>query len=169
MNFALGRRKGFVNESTVWSICSRGGSFMAYIQTALHLSESALEFVIAPPYCFLSGLCALAVGYTWRRQQRSISRLWAPSCWLFLTHLVFFGTAICLGVRYSLRPPGDVDFNQGVLALDTLWIGSLLSCALWIWRMKGIRLYASGLMTLLEMLTAGALFVAGVAVAGDWL
>jgi len=47
--------------------------------------------------------------------------------------------------------------------------GSLASCGFWIWRMKGFRWYATSLMALAELVTWGALFVAGMSITGDWL
>jgi hypothetical protein len=53
--------------------------------------------------------------------------------------------------------------------LDAVTYGSLASCEFWIWRMKGFRWYATSLMALVELITWGALFVAGMSITGDWL
>lgn len=53
--------------------------------------------------------------------------------------------------------------------LDAVTYGSVVSCGYWIWRMKGMRWFATSLMFVAEVITYGALFIAGMAVSGDWL
>ena len=55
------------------------------------------------------------------------------------------------------------------LCLDVLTYGSLVSCAFWVWRMKGFRWYAASVMLLVELPTWGAFCIAGMAITGYWL
>jgi hypothetical protein len=91
--------------------------------------------------------------------------------WLALTHLLFFVAVIFIGVTYPAagspyagRPL--VIHRRAEEALDILFYGSLVSCAFWIWRMKGFRWFAASLMVAMECPIIGVLFIAGMSVTG---
>jgi hypothetical protein len=46
---------------------------------------------------------------------------------------------------------------------------SLALAAFWVFRMKGVRWFALCLVIMLQLILLGALFVAGMAISGDWL
>lgn len=146
---------------------------MEHIHTALRFSEWALEFMIVPPACFALVFAAISFVWAGQKQRPFQTRLWKPHHWLALTHLLFFAAAIAVGVIWAnpiTNPtiPHRAD-PFAKLCLDFVAYGSLVSCAFWIWRMKGFRWYATSLVALVELPTWGALFVAGMAIAGDWL
>jgi hypothetical protein len=146
---------------------------MDRIHTALRFSEWALEFMIVPPICFAFVLVAISFVWAAQKQRPFQTRLWKPHHWLALTHLLFFPVAIIVGViggNPVTNPTIPHSASQTAkLYLDVVTYGSLASCGFWIWRMKGFRWYATSLMALAELVTWGALFVAGMSITGDWL
>ncbi len=99
--------------------------------------------------------------------------MWKPYHWLALTHLLFFAAAIVVGVL-GQNPITNPTITHSAdetarLYLDVVTYGSLASCGFWISRMKGFRWYATSLMALAELITWGALFVAGMSITGDWI
>jgi hypothetical protein len=98
---------------------------------------------------------------------------WKPYHWFFACHLLFFVAVIAVGV-FGVNPISNPTIphppiRSAELCLDALTYGSLVSCGFWIWSMKGFRWFATSLMALAELIVWGALFVAGMAVSGDWL
>jgi hypothetical protein len=146
---------------------------MGHVQAALRFSEWAMEFMVVPPFCFVSPLVAVSFVWAGLTQRPFQARLWKPYHWLVLTHLLFFPAAIVVGVLFAnaVTDPSIVKHadRSAVLWLNTLSYGSLASSAFWIWRMKGFRWCASSLMALIELPTLGALFVASMSATGDWL
>jgi hypothetical protein len=107
------------------------------------------------------------------RQKPFTTGFWKPYHWLAACHLLFFVAAIAVGV-FEGNPISNPTIphppiRSVELCLDALTYGSLVSCGFWIWRMKGFRWFAASLMALAELIVWGALFVAGMAVSGDWL
>ncbi len=146
---------------------------MERMHTALRFSEWALEFVVVPPICFAFALAAISLVWAAQKQRPFQTGLWKPHHWLAFTHLLFFVAAIAVGVlgQNQVTNPTithSVD-RTAALYLDAVTYGSLASCGFWVWRMKGFRWYATSLMALAELITWGALFVAGMSITGDWL
>src|SRR5580658_2449244 len=143
------------------------------IHTALRFSEWAMEFMLVPPICFGFLLAAVSLVWAAQKQRPFQKRLWKTYHWLAFTHLLFFAAAIVVGVLGQnpvTNPTIAHSAHQAVeLCLDAVAYGSLASCGFWIWRMKGFRWYATSLMALAELVTWGALFVAGMSITGDWL
>ena len=144
---------------------------MGSFSTAVWLSEQALEFAFFPPLLLAFAFAALSFLWAALKQRPFYNQLWKPYHWLVVTHALFFPAAIAAGVR---RPNPTPSFyhppsRSGMLCLDAVTYGSLLSCAFWIWRMKGFRWWAASLMVMAELVVWGALFVAGMSITGDWL
>jgi hypothetical protein len=99
------------------------------------------------------------------------SELWRGHYWLVLTQLLFFPAIIGVGVLYPSAStwPNPQPNAVGNLWLDVLFWGSLLMGAFWIYRMKGLRWFAAGLVGLQQVVLAGAGFIAGMSVTGQWL
>jgi len=146
---------------------------MGRIHTALKFSEWALEFMIVPPICFAFLFGAISLVWAAQKQRPFHTRMWKPHHWLALTHLLFFAAAIIVGVlgQNPVTNPTIIHSadKTAELFLDVVTYGSLASCVFWIWRMKGFRWYATSLMALAELVTWGALFVAGMSITGDWI
>jgi hypothetical protein len=130
--------------------------------------------MILPPFCILLPLAVVSLVWAWRLQQPVSRGLWRPVHWLVLSHLFFFAATIFIGSLYHAEgspyngSPRTIHHGAEV-ALNTLFYGSLVSCAFWIWRMKGFRWFAASLMAVIECPIVGASFIAGMSVTGDWL
>ncbi len=146
---------------------------MEHVYTALRYSEWALEFMLVPPVCFAFVLATISLVWAGLKQRPFQTHLWKSHHWLAFTHLLFFAAAIVVGVLWA-NPVTNPNISHRADRSATLWLdavmyGSLASCVFWTWRMKGFRWYAASLMTLAELITWGALFVAGMSISGDWL
>jgi hypothetical protein len=146
---------------------------MNRIDDFLRLSEWALQFVFVPPLCVGAALAAISLAWAATQQRPLRKGLWKRHHWLVLTQTGFFGLAIGIGVIWAnpnTNPTIPHPANSPAEPLlDCVFLGSILSCLFWIWRMKGFRWFAASLVALLEMPTFAALFVAGMSVSGDWL
>jgi hypothetical protein len=147
---------------------------MGHLYTSLRLSQWALEAVVfLPPLAIAFALAGISFVWAGIKQRPFKTGLWKQYHWLVSSHLLFFVAAIAVAVFYAnpiTNPTITHPSNpSGALCLDAVTYGSLASCGFWIWRMKGFRWYATSLMALAEVITYGALFVAGMAVTGDWL
>jgi hypothetical protein len=146
---------------------------MEHVYTALQYARWALEFMTIPPFCFAFALSAFSFVWAGQKQRPFQTHLWKSHHWLALTHMLFFAAAIAVGLLWA-TPATNPNFSHhaersGTLWLDAVTCGSLASCVFWIWRMKGFRWYATSLMALAELITLGAIAVAGMSVTGDWL
>jgi hypothetical protein len=146
---------------------------MEHVYTSMRFSQWALEAMSLPPLSFALALSAFSLVWAGIKQRPFRMRLWRPYHWLVICHLLFFAAAIAVGVfganpisNPALPHPPNPSAEHW---LDIVTCGSLASCGFWIWRMKGFRWYAASLMVLAEVITWGALFVAGMSVSGDWL
>jgi hypothetical protein len=142
---------------------------MVATQICLRYSLWALEAMMLPPLCILLPLAVVSLIWAWHRQQPMHRQLWRPAHWLVLSHLLFFGAAILIGTLFSYDRAARAIDHRADQGLNVLFYGSLLSCAFWIWSMKGFRWFAASLMATIECLIVGALFIAGMSVTGDWL
>jgi hypothetical protein len=142
---------------------------MNLVHSAFTLSVWALELMRFPTFAMIAALAAVFVIRT--GQQRSS----APRPlhrWSILSHLLFFPAAIAVGVLFPAftlngRPLSPNHFGQ--LAVSILTYASFASCLFWIWKMRGFRWLAVGLVTLLEVPVLTALLVAGMSVTGNWM
>jgi hypothetical protein len=146
---------------------------MEHVHTALRFAWWALEFMIVPPYCIAFVLAATSFVWATVKQRPLKRRLWKPHYWLVISHLLFFVAAVAVGVLWAnpITNPSvpHLADPSAKRYLDAVTYGSYASCVFWIWRMKGFRWYATSLMAMAELITWGALFVAGMSISGDWL
>jgi len=146
---------------------------MEHVYTSLRFSKWALEAMSLPPLALVLVLSAFSLVWAGIKQRPFRTRLWKPYHWLVTCHVLFFVAAIAVGVFGANRvsnptlphPPNPSAEHW----LDVVTYGSVVSCGLWIWWMKGFRWYATSLMVLAEVITWGALFVASMSVSGEWL
>jgi len=146
---------------------------MYRISTALTYCEWALEFMAVFPICIITLLAAASLVWAAQKQHPFKDGLWRRHHWLALTHFLFFPFAILIGVVWE-NPAATwgiphVPNPMASRLLSCVFYGSLLSCVFWAWRMKGFRWYAVSLLTLVELPIYGAIFVAGMAISGEWL
>ena len=149
---------------------------MTGIESALRLAEEAVGWAFLVPI-FSWPLMLLFVGvmmgtsYSFTRRT-PYAELWKRHYWLVFTHLLFFVFAIALGTGRPYREYPGVTHQKdelGLFLLNAIWYGSLISCAFWIWRMRGMRWPAACLMLAMEAVVGGSLLVAGMSITGDWI
>jgi hypothetical protein len=144
------------------------------VQLAWKYSGWALESVIFPPCFLLFGGGLFGLVFAGWKQRHSIVAFWKPHHWLFLTHSLFFVLAILLGVLGEKPLSGEMrpeylPQSYAEVGVQAIMWWSFASCAFWIWRMKGFRVFAASMMLLLEVPVLGAIFVAGMSITGDWV
>ncbi len=133
---------------------------------------AAIQFFLWPPF-FVLFIATLGILYVAGFSRPFKARLWKPHHWAVLSHLLFFAAAILIGILWpnpnlNRRLPNPAQ-GRASFALEVIFYASLASCGFWIWCMKGFRLFAAGLMMLMEMPTVTAIFIASMSVSGDWL
>jgi len=147
---------------------------MEHFYTSLRFSEWALEAVVMlPPLSIVLLLSTVSLVCAAIKQPPFKAARWRPIYWLVVTHAFFFIAAIAVAVLGANPitnpsvPHAPIPTAERCLEIVTLC--SLASCGFWVWRMKGLRWFAAGLMLVAEVITYGALFIAGMAVSGNWL
>jgi hypothetical protein len=141
-----------------------------HVELALRYSEWALEYLMLPPVGAVFVLAAVSSVWSGLKQRPFQKHLWKRHYWLVPSHLLFFVAAIVVGSLWVGDPRRLYPASRAATVwLDTVMYGSLASCVFWIWHMKGLRWFAASLMVLAEVLTFGAIFVAGMSISGDWL
>ena len=83
--------------------------------------------------------------------------------------MLFYPIIIGVGTIFDVKTHGIQSIQNGERLLNTLILLSCLLGCFWIYRSKGIRWLVASLVLLQEILLLGAIFVAGMAVTGDWL
>lgn len=133
-----------------------------------------IEAWVIPSPALVVGLLSLSIiiaVYSFRR--RHIRALWHPAYWLVFTQLLFYPLIIgvAAGFQGVLRGPDQNPHANptGDHLLNVLLYTSLATACFWIYLMKGLRWLALGLVVFEETILYGALFIAGMAVSGDWI
>jgi hypothetical protein len=82
-----------------------------------------------------------------------------------------FPCIISVGVLYPSATswPNPKPNGIGDLWLNVLFCGSVGMGAFWIYKMKGLRLFAASVVVLLQVILIRAGFIAGMSVSGEWL
>jgi hypothetical protein len=148
---------------------------MEYFWTSLRFSRWALEAMTVPPLAFVLVASVISLVWSGLKQRPFRTGRWKPYHWLVTSHLLFFVIAIAVGV-FGANPGISTNPTHQALPnlaarhwLDAVTYASIASCGFWIWRMKGFRWFAVSLLLMAEVITWGALFIAGMSVSGDWL
>jgi hypothetical protein len=138
----------------------------------------ALAFPFMPdtwmlPRMQLLGLLMLAAfGIALFRWRQTVA-FWRRSNWLVFTQLLFYPLIIAVGAAYAAEPAprdGLLRPNQtGEHLLDVLSVVPLITACFWIYWMKGARWLALGVVLFQQVVLLGGLFIAGMAVSGDWI
>jgi hypothetical protein len=118
----------------------------------------------------LLSLAGLAVCLSRWHQTKS---LWRNSYWLVLTQLLFYPLITAVGAGFTADPRTPLQAlhsnKTGEHLLNILAVTSLVTACFWIYWMKGVRWLALSLVLFQEIVLLGAMFVAGMAVSGDWI
>ena len=147
---------------------------MDNLETFLRFSKWAIESLfMIPSFAIILSVATISLIAAALEQRPFRRGLWKPHHWLVFTHALFFPLVIAAGIAWGnpvTNPTVPHDpIRVGTMALNFLSFASLFSCVFWIWRMRDFRWFSVSLMALVELPVFGALFIAGMAVAGDWL
>lgn len=140
------------------------------VQSFLWLSRMGLEFIFFPPFLIASVAALFVIAFMCARQRPIRRGLWLKSYWLVFTQMLFYPAVLTIAVLGGVNTvPLHTPNRTASSYADVLWWMSLALAAFWVWRMKGLRWLAFGLITLQQTLLSGAFLVAGMAISGRWL
>jgi hypothetical protein len=137
--------------------------------TYLHWS---IEFLYEPPFAYITVLLGLNFIASVTRQRPFKKPAWRQTSSIVVVQFLFFPASLAVAVL------GLVDWQQphfpgpnywGLRAEDLFDLGSLSLGVYWVWKMKGLRWFASSVVLLQLWLLAGAGFIAGMSLTGTWL
>jgi hypothetical protein len=123
------------------------------------------------PFLLLAVVCLVNTILAFLVQRPFRSGVWRSSYWLIFTQFLFFPALLAVGAGFpAVTGSARLQENQlGRYLLDALFLLSLLTGALWLYRMKGLRWLSASLLVLQQVFVIGAGFIAGMSVSGDWL
>jgi hypothetical protein len=130
----------------------------------------SIEFLYVPPFAYGTVLVGVSLIASAIYQRPFSETKWRQTYSLVVLQFLFFPSTVAVaalgGVGFSpLVKPNYL----GLRVEDAFVIGSLAVGACWIWRMRGLRWFATCLVMLQLWLLAGAYFIAGMALTGRWL
>lgn len=147
---------------------------MEHVSTSLRFTTWALEAVVLlPPISVVFALSAVSLVWAGFKQHPFKAGHWPAHYWLVFTHAAFFIAAIVIAVLGAnpitnpVTPHAPMPLAKH--CLDVVMFCSVGSCVFWIWRMKGLRWFATSLMLVAEAISYGAFFIATMSITGDWL
>ena len=112
----------------------------------------------------------LVLSLAWQRPFGS--GRWKPYYTLVLTQFLFFPAVVAVGALYGdIGPKGPVPTGNPVaeFAIYTMFFLSLALSLFWVYRMKGLRWFASCLVALHQVFLFFAVLVAHMSISGDWI
>jgi len=127
--------------------------------------------VTLPRLALVEAICAVSAIWAFLRHRPFQRGTWRSSYWLIFTQLFFFPATVAVGALFpavGVRPYAQENL-MGKRLLDVLFYLSLVTAAIWLYRMKGLRWLSASLLALQEVLLIGAGFIAGMSVSGDWI
>jgi hypothetical protein len=139
--------------------------FRTYFMWSLEFPFAA-EFRV--PTILLIANLLLALAFS----REELRNGWKRSCWLVFSNLLLFPAVVAAGAIFSVDPkPHLVTKVSGLgeWTLDAILLLSALAGAYCIYVMRGLRWLALSILLLEEYLLFGAMFIAGMAISGDWL
>jgi|SRR5580698_1148167 hypothetical protein len=129
--------------------------------------------VLKVPIVQVMALVSLASLVVCVMRWQQTKKYWKGSNWLVLTQLLFYPLIIAVGAGFTAHTRTSLSTlrpNQtGERLLDVLAVASLATACFWVCRMKGARWLTLSLVLFQEIVLLGAMFVAGMAVSGDWI
>lgn len=145
---------------------------LGFLNTFWRYLTWSLEFLYTPPFCFVTlGILASLSASTFY-QRRSAKEIWKRNCSLPIVQFLCFPATIAVAAAgyVDWQPPNyHGPNNWGLRAEDLLALISLTLGIFWVWKMKGLRWLATSLALLQLWFLAGANFIAGMALTGQWL
>jgi hypothetical protein len=108
-------------------------------------------------------ICGASLALAFARRWPFKPREWRPYYWLAFTQVLFFPAMILVAVLFPAASPWP---HPKANLVGTIWLGalfdlSLVTAGFWVYRMKGLRWFATSLMAVQQLLIFCASFVAG--------
>jgi hypothetical protein len=131
----------------------------------------SLESTTLPPLMLVEAVCVTSLTVALLVQRPFQQGTWRRSYWLIFTQLLFFPAIVAVGALFpaiSVRPYPKEN-PTGKRLLDALFYFSLVTAAIWLYRMKGLRWLSASVLAVQHVLLIGAGFIAGMSVSGDWI
>jgi hypothetical protein len=132
----------------------------------------AFEFLIYPPFCFVTIAVVANLILSMARQRPLSHECWKKTFWIAVLQFLFFPAAIIVGAvgRVDWQQPHFPGPNHfGLVIEDCLLAGFSILGIYWIWKMAGVRWHAISVTLLQLWLLAGAQFIAAMSLTGTWL
>jgi hypothetical protein len=133
------------------------------------LAEQALELLLLPAISAGFVLAIIFVTVAVSKQKPRRFGIWKPWYWLVFTQLLYFPVVLTIavlgGVSYMSVAPNPVASKY----VDVLLWMSLVTGAIWIYRLNGARWVVAGFIAVQEIVLFGAFLVAAMATSGRWL
>ena len=131
----------------------------------------ALEFLLVPPFIFVTVALGLAAAITIFLSWKSLRPNWKR--WHWAIFLQFLAIPLVLTVAVFGTVPEPTPLNQppprgSEICIEILSWGSLLFGVVCIWRMKGLRGMATVSLLCCQWILQGALLIASSATTGVW-
>ena len=119
------------------------------------------------PMLLLIGNLLAALAFSRKGLQNS----WKRSHWLVFTNLLLFPAVVAAGAIFSAEPHAQAPkiSRFGEWALDAILLLTVLVGTYCVYVMRGLRWLALSILLVEECLLFGAMFIAGMAISGDWL
>ncbi|MGD1210851.1 MAG: hypothetical protein ABR973_05775 [Candidatus Acidiferrales bacterium] len=149
------------------------GHIMAHFGLTLWMYlRWSLGFLYAPPFVYVTLLLAINFAAAVISQRPLRNPIWKRTYPFTIAQFLFFPATLAVAVI------GRVDWQQphfpgpnywGLRAEDVFAVSSVIVGSYWIWKMKGLRWFASSLALLQLWLLAAANFIAAMSLTGTWL
>ena len=137
-------------------------------------SQWSLEFVFVWPMSLVTVAIMVNLAVALIRKWPFRRDRWEKAYWLSFANFLFFPAIIAVAVIGTVAVPiGDAPPPKlNTLAVWTsngMFFASFLLGVYWVYRMKGLRWFALGLLIVQQWILCGAAFVAAMALSGTWL
>ena len=131
----------------------------------------ALEFLFVRPFGYVSLAIGINLLSSVMLQRPFRNPIWKRTSLVILVQLLLFLAILAVAVigEVSSNPTLPRVSNHWGLVADILDLCSVAVGAFWIWKMKGVRWFATSVLLLQMWLLLGANFIAGMALSGDWI
>jgi hypothetical protein len=132
----------------------------------------SVEFLYTPPFCYVTLAIFASLVISVLVQRPHMNPIWKKYYSIPIVQFLCFPAAIAVAaVGYvDWQPPNYHGPNTwGLRTEDLLGVISLCLGIYWIWKMKGLRWLAISVTLLQLWILAGANFIAGMALTGQWL
>ena len=137
----------------------------------IRYSQWALEFLLVPPFIFVTVALGLAAAITIFLSWKSLRPNWKRWHWTIFLQFLAIPLVLAVAVFGTVPVPASIDHRPprwAEICVEILSWGSLLFGVVCIWRMKGLRGMATVSLLCCQWILQGALLIASSATTGVW-